>query len=138
MDNRLYDIFLSYRRSDGVYPAYQLYHDLCDANYSTFFDMKSMRSGPFPNQLRTAIHCCSDFILLATKDTFSERIFDEEDWIRIELKEAIESSRTQMKIMLSSVSNTKRNLALQFQRSFEKIDEDTAKAITEILNKLEE
>lgn len=104
MDNRLYDIFLSYRRSDGVYPAYQLYHDLCDANYSTFFDMKSMRSGPFPNQLRTAIHCCSDFILLATKDTFSERIFDEEDWIRIELKEAIEHSKNIIVLFVGEVS----------------------------------
>lgn len=104
MDNRTYDIFLSYRRSDGVYPAYQLYHDLCDANYSTFFDMKSMRSGPFPDQLRTAIQYCSDFILLATKDTFSERIFDEEDWIRIELKEAIEHSKNIIVLFVGEVS----------------------------------
>ena len=52
-----------------------------------------------------------------------------------ELLEAVEHSKTQMKINLTSANNTQRRLAVQFQRSFEKLDEDTAAAIIELLNK---
>ena len=52
-----------------------------------------------------------------------------------ELRYAIESSKTQMKINLISASNTQRRLAVQFQRSFENLDEDTAEAIMKLLNK---
>lgn len=104
MEKRVFDIFLSYRRSDGVYPAYQLYHDLCDANYSTFFDIKSMRAGPFPEQIKETIELCSDFILLVTKDTFSSRIFENDDWIRIEVKEAIANSKNIIVLFVGEVS----------------------------------
>ncbi len=52
-----------------------------------------------------------------------------------ELYRAIEESKTQMKIDLTSSNNTQRSLAIQFQRSFEKLDEDTAAAIMKLLNK---
>lgn len=52
-----------------------------------------------------------------------------------ELREAVESSKTQVKINLVSATNTQRNLAVQFQRSFENLDEETASAIIELLNK---
>ena len=52
-----------------------------------------------------------------------------------ELRDAIESSKTQMKINLISASNTQRRLAVQFQRSFENLDEETAEAIMKLLNK---
>ena len=52
-----------------------------------------------------------------------------------ELMDAIEHSKTQMKINLISANNTQRKLAVQFQRSFEKLDEDTAAAIMKLLNR---
>jgi transcriptional regulator with XRE-family HTH domain len=71
-----------------------------------------------------------------------------EDWIPVliehynlsateqaELIEAVEHSKTQMKINLITASNTQRRLAVQFQRSFENLDEDTATAIMKLLNK---
>lgn len=51
-----------------------------------------------------------------------------------ELSDAIEASKIQMKINLSGSSNYKREMALQFQRSFSEIDEETAKRIIELLN----
>lgn len=51
------------------------------------------------------------------------------------LMEAVEHSKTQMKINLTSANNTQRRLAVQFQRSFENLDEDTAAAIIKLLNK---
>lgn len=52
-----------------------------------------------------------------------------------ELLEAVEQSKTQVKINLVSTTNTQRRLAVQFQRSFEKLDEDTAAAIIKLLDK---
>ena len=50
-----------------------------------------------------------------------------------ELLDAVEHSKTQMKINLTAANNTQRRLAVQFQRSFENLDEDTAAAIIKLL-----
>lgn len=52
-----------------------------------------------------------------------------------ELREAVEESKTQMKVNLFSASDSQRRLAIQFQRSFENLDDDTAEAIMELLKK---
>lgn len=52
-----------------------------------------------------------------------------------ELYQAIEESKTQVKINLSTANNQQRKLAVQFQRSFEKLDEKTANAIMDLLKK---
>lgn len=51
-----------------------------------------------------------------------------------ELREAIEHSKTQVKLNLSDSAPYQRETALQFARSFEKIDENTARKILELLN----
>ncbi|MBO7377595.1 MAG: helix-turn-helix transcriptional regulator [Clostridia bacterium] len=55
-----------------------------------------------------------------------------------ELLEAVEESKTQMKVNLSSASGLQRRLAVQFQRSFENLDNDTAEAIIKLLNKVDD
>ena len=50
-----------------------------------------------------------------------------------ELVDSVEHSKTQIKINLTAANNTQRKLAVQFQRSFEKLDEDTAAAIIKLL-----
>ena len=52
-----------------------------------------------------------------------------------ELYDAIEDSKTQVKLNLISASIPQRRVAVQFQRSFEKLDDETANAIFELLNK---
>ena len=69
-----------------------------------------------------------------------------EDWIdkivkhynlneleKAELVQAIEDSKTTSKIDLVSAPSFKRQVALQFQRSFDEIDEETARKIMELL-----
>ena len=51
------------------------------------------------------------------------------------MKEAAENSKTQVKISLSNSESYQRETALQFARSFEGIDEDTAVKILELLKK---
>lgn len=50
-----------------------------------------------------------------------------------ELLEAIEQSKTQIKLDLKSSEFFQRTAALQFARSFDNMDEDTAKRIIELL-----
>lgn len=55
-----------------------------------------------------------------------------------ELYAAIEDSKTQVKLNLTSATNPQRKLAVRFQRSFEKLDDETANAIMKLLNKEED
>lgn len=55
-----------------------------------------------------------------------------------ELRKAIEDSKTQVKLNLISATNPQRKLAVQFQRSFEKLDDETANAIMKLLDKSED
>lgn len=50
-----------------------------------------------------------------------------------ELEEVIAQSKTQMKLDLKSASVFQRSAALQFARSFENMDEETAKKIMKLL-----
>ena len=49
------------------------------------------------------------------------------------LYKAIEDSRTQMKLDLKNVDTVKRKTALQFARSFENMDDETAQNIMKLL-----
>lgn len=50
-----------------------------------------------------------------------------------ELEQAAEESRTQMKLNIQGVGNVKRQTALQFARSFDGMDEETAIKIMKLL-----
>lgn len=52
-----------------------------------------------------------------------------------ELYEAIEHSKTQLKMNLTAATTSQRRLAVQFQRSFDDLDDDTVEAIIRLLNK---
>lgn len=53
------------------------------------------------------------------------------------LKKAINESVTNIKIGLVNASNTQRVVAMQFQRSFENLDDESAKEIIKILERNE-
>lgn len=53
---------------------------------------------------------------------------------RTRLQNAIDSSKTQLRINMTEADNFKRQMAVQFQRSFHDMDDDTAKKIMSLLN----
>lgn len=55
----------------------------------------------------------------------------------VKLKKAINDSVTSIKIGLVNATNTQRNMVMQFQRSFENLDDESAKEIIKILEKVE-
>ncbi len=52
-----------------------------------------------------------------------------------ELSEAIEQSKPSVKIDLLNIFDARRTMAINLQRSFNDIDDETAKQIIELLNK---
>lgn len=52
---------------------------------------------------------------------------------RKELEKSIEESKIQMKLSLTNTSSSKREVALQFARSFENMDDETAERIIKLL-----
>ena len=61
--------------------------------------------------------------------------YDLDENQRAELQEAIEESKTQVKVNLIPATDIQRRVALQFQRSFDNLDEKTANELLKILDK---
>ena len=94
-----YDIFISYRRS-SYESANLIATRLKAAGYSVFFDLESMRSGPFNVQLFNVIEECSDFVLVLPPDAL-ERCHNEEDWVRKEVIHAMQHHKNIVPILLN-------------------------------------
>ena len=99
MGQNKYDIFISYRRT--AYDTANLVAEkLRNAGYSVFFDIDTLTSGKFNEQLLTVILNCKDFILILPKDGL-DRCDNPEDWIRREVACAIDSNKNIIPIMLT-------------------------------------
>lgn len=83
-----YDIFISYRRKDGEFTAMSFHNELVRRGYAVFWDLESMRSGPFNKQLYTVIEQCNDFLLILPPNAL-DRCADPADWVRREVEHAI-------------------------------------------------
>lgn len=84
------DIFMSYRRVDGLHYARNIMQALKMVGYpKVFFDYNSLRDGVFNTQIIDAIYSCKDFILvispLALKNCAREG-----DWVAKEIRAALE------------------------------------------------
>ena len=66
-----YDIFVSYRRVGGFETAQLLSDRLTKLGYRVFFDLDTMRSGDFSEQIYGVIDHCKDVVVIVT----TERVF---------------------------------------------------------------
>ena len=86
---KIYDVFISYRRSDGLIIAETLYKYLTSKGLRVFFDKHEMIDGHyFTTQIETNLKIAPNYILVATDDVFKFR--KKEDWVRKEIEVAIE------------------------------------------------
>lgn len=85
----IYDVFISYRRSDGYEIAENLYNFLTNKGLRVFWDKKKMIDGHyFDTQIKTNLCRTPNVVLIATKDVFSFR--PDKDWVRSEIAIALE------------------------------------------------
>ena len=91
-----FDIFISYRRKDsdgkvsGRDIAARIKNAFEDRGYDVFFDLENIQDGFFDEIIIPAIRTCKVFILILSTDALV-RCSNQDDWVRREIKEAIDS-----------------------------------------------
>ncbi len=96
---RHYDIFVSYRRS-SYETANLIATRLRAAGYSVFFDIETLRSGKFNEQLYEVIDNCRDFVVVLPPNAL-DRCVSEDDWVRLEVCRAMERNKNIIPVMLN-------------------------------------
>lgn len=99
MKAKKYDVFISYRRS-SYDTANLIATRLRSAGYSVFFDMETLRSGKFNEQLYNVIETCTDFLLVLPPEAL-DRCVNEDDWVRLEIQHAMKHNKNIIPIMLN-------------------------------------
>lgn len=94
-----YQIFISYRREGGDSLACHLADRLTALGYKVFFDVESMRSGPFNTQILDAVSACDD-VLIVLPPNGLDRCTNEDDWVRKELAFAIRNNKNIIPVMM--------------------------------------
>ena len=92
----LYDVFISYRRSDGTKIAKALYDYLTKRGLRVFWDLEKMEYGKaFPLQLTQNILNAPTYVLVVTEDVFKFRpeTADEKDYVREEIRTALAATK---------------------------------------------
>lgn len=97
-----YDIFISYRRT-AYDTANLIAVKLRHTGYKVFFDVDTLTSGKFNEQLLEVIKGCKDFILVLPENAL-ERCDDPEDWVRQEVMCALEHHKNILPVMLDGFS----------------------------------
>ncbi|MCM1503100.1 MAG: TIR domain-containing protein [Bacteroidales bacterium] len=96
---KTYDIFISYRR-DAYESANLIATRLRAAGYRVFFDLESMRSGLFNEQLFDVIDKCKDVVAVLPPGAL-DRCSNHNDWVRMELLYAMEKKKNIIPVMLN-------------------------------------
>lgn len=96
------EIFISYRRSDGLQHARIISLVLSEHGYEkVFFDFDSLRTGTFDSQIEVAIRSCKDFIIILSPDSM-KRCYVADDWVARELRLAIKYSRNIIPVCINT------------------------------------
>ncbi len=90
--NPHYDIFISYRRSDGAEVAQVVRHALQERGYHVFLDVRDLAGGPFDQALEKVIGETPDFVpILSRLAIQSDK--PETDWFLKEVELALSANR---------------------------------------------
>jgi hypothetical protein len=82
------DVFISYRREGALDLAGRLNDRFTQLNITSFFDVEVMKEGKFNEQLYHWIDATANFILILPPHAM-DRCSDPEDWLRKEIKAAL-------------------------------------------------
>lgn len=93
-----YDVFISYRRENGFLMAQVIHDRLEEKGVHCFLDLEELRSGKFDEKILFAIQEAHTFILILPKNALN-RCSNEDDWVRIEILEAVRCKKTIIPVM---------------------------------------
>lgn len=92
-------IFISYRRDGGEVMAQLLYDRLVTKGFSVFYDIESLKSGPFDTKLFQEIEA-ADYVLVILPPQGLDRCRYEEDWVRQEIRHALRLGKPIVPVMM--------------------------------------
>ena len=92
MNGKNFDVFISYRRSDGTDKARILDLAFSIDDCRTFLDFKSLGVGVFDKRLEDAVLDAPIFVMVLTPDYFA-RCNEEGDWVRREIELALDNGK---------------------------------------------
>lgn len=98
-----YQIFISYRRDGAEFLAGRVNDQLVDKGYAVFYDIESMRSGPFNEQIYRAIDQCED-VLVVLPPNGLDRCHDEGDWVRKEIEYSLKTGKNIIPLLMDGFS----------------------------------
>lgn len=96
-------IFISYRRDGGEVMAQLLYERFVQRGYTVFYDVETLRSGPFNKKLYKEIEECDSFILVLPNNALDRCVYSE-DWVRKEIAHALICRKNVIPVMLRGFS----------------------------------
>ena len=96
-------IFISYRRDGGDIYAKAICDALKVRGYSVFYDFDSLQGGYFDSRIITAIEECNDFVLVLPQGSL-DRCQNYDDWVRLEIRHALECGKNIIPVMLPGFS----------------------------------
>ena len=102
MSGEKYDVFISYRHSDGKDKAISLEANFERAGYRTFRDDNELRGGEFVKVIEEALLDAPVFVMVLTPDYF-QRCNQEGDLVRLEIDLAIENEKAIIPINYNGV-----------------------------------
>ena len=82
-----YDVFISYRRSDGLGPARLLKQELERRGYRCFLDVDKIEGGEYNYHILSSLRSSENFVFLMTRDAIVN-LSDPDNPVRIELESA--------------------------------------------------
>ncbi len=94
-----YQIFISYRRDGGELLGQLLHDRLTQEGYSVFFDVESLRSGKFNDELYRVMEECTDVIVVLPPNALN-RCSEPEDWVRKEISFCIAKKKNIIPVMM--------------------------------------
>lgn len=97
---KIYDIFISYRRNGGFETARLIYDRLTNLGYRVSFDLETLRSGKFNTQLYERIEQCKDVLVLLSSNALELREDPTDDWFRLEVAYALKHQKNIIPIFL--------------------------------------
>lgn len=100
IQEKKYQIFISYRHDGGAYVALLLCKMLREKGIEVFLDMDSLRSGRFDDQLYEVIEQCSNIIAVLAPNSLERCLSDPEDWVRKEISYAFKKKKTVIPLMM--------------------------------------
>lgn len=98
MSNNNNSVFISYRRDDSVDWARNIYFDLKNHDFDVFFDIESLKNGRFRERILDEIKARTHFLLLL-KPTSLDRCVDQDDWLTLEIEQALKNNRNIIPIL---------------------------------------